>query len=75
MPTKMMLSDFKVRLVGRELVKWKRKLKARIGVECGTKSFVPLSRRTQADMDLGEDKTPNHSSTSQSCEELKILDR
>ena len=52
-PTKMMLSDFKVRLVGRELVKWKRKLKARIGVECGTKSFVPLNRRTQADMVFG----------------------
>ena len=51
-PTKLMLLDFKFRFVGSELMRWKRNLKEVLGLQGGTKSLVPLNRRTQADMVL-----------------------
>ena len=42
-PTKMMLAEFKARLVGSELVMLKRKLKEVFGVERGTNSLVSLN--------------------------------
>ena len=54
-PTKLMLGDFKVRLVGSEMVKWKRKLKEAFGVQGGTKFLVPTNRRAQVDVVLDEE--------------------
>ena len=57
-PTKLIIEDFKVRLVDSELVRWKRKMKEVLGMEGGTKSFVPFNHQTQADMVLVEEKGP-----------------
>ena len=53
-----MLSEFKIRLVGSELVRWKRNLKEVFGVQGGTKSLVPLNRRAQVEMVFVEEKRP-----------------
>ena len=50
------LLDFIIRLVGSELVKWKRKLNIVFGVEGGKKFLVPFNCRTQVKMVLGEEK-------------------
>ena len=55
-PTKLMLSDYKVRMVGSELVGWKCMLKKVFGVQGGTKSFFPFNRRAHVDMVLVGDK-------------------
>ena len=57
-PTKLMLGDFKIQLVGSEMVKWKRKLKEAFGVQGGTNFLVPTNRRAQVDMVLDEEKEP-----------------
>lgn len=56
--TKLMLGNFKVLLVGSEIMKWKRNLKVAFGVQGGTKFLVPTNRRAQVDMVLDEEKTP-----------------
>ena len=53
-----MLSEFKIRLVGSELVRWKRNLKEVFGVQGGTKSLVPLNRMVQVDMVLVKEERP-----------------
>ena len=53
-----MLLNFKVRMVGSELVRRKRKLTEVLGVEGGPKYPVPFNRRTQAYMVLVEEKKP-----------------
>ena len=70
-PTKLILSSFKVRLVGSELVRWKRKIKEVFGVQGGAKSLAPLNRRTQVIWCSWKKRDRLHYSMSKSCEKLK----
>ena len=75
LPTELILSDFKIRSVGRELVRSELQLNEVFGEQGGMKILAPLIRRAQADMVLVEEKRPAPLSTSKSGKGLKTWDR
>ena len=53
-PNKLMRTDFKIRSVGLELMKWRRKLKDAFGMQGSVTNQISLARQDQVDKILEE---------------------